>query len=64
MTKFYLIFLGIALAAILAVGCSSSQVGPMTPSAPNGEIALDVPSVDVSQTNRTLWGIWTATFDP
>jgi len=45
------------------MGCSSSDNNPVAPPNSDAEINLPVSQVDETQTNRSLLGMWTATFD-
>ena len=51
---------------IIAIGCSSNQSNPISPSDTENEFDLSmiIPEVDIMDTNRSLLGMWSMTIDP
>jgi len=63
MYRNYLFLTALCFIYAMSFGCSSSTTSPVAPSAPYIEDLSQLPVSDVSDSDRTLWGIYTATFD-
>lgn len=43
-------------------GCSDDSIAPITPDNSSADFEMPVSAVDADDTNRELWGVWTADF--
>ncbi|MBU1023252.1 hypothetical protein KKB99_03095, partial [bacterium] len=64
MSRLIMILAVLTLALFLTAGCSSNAGNPIIPHDSSTIIDLPVADVDGNSTDRSLWGIWTAYFDP